>query len=253
MSLAAQWYSRAAGFGYAPAQTNLGYMFENGIHLPRDAPAAAALYRRAADQGFATAQTNLGIMLRFGLGIPRDYAEATRWYLAAAHQGDIDAQTNLALMYANGLGVERDLVEAYAWLTLASTGTGQASEAASEYRERLVERFGNNDVAAGEARMIVLRGDLEDTGVVEHRVEPRETAGFGRLDLTVQRRLAALGYYRGMVDGITGPETRAAVQAFQYKMGKAQDALVTAALLALLDDTLRKQRAAEQPATETGQ
>ena len=257
MSLAAQWYSRAAGFGYAPAQTNLGYMYENGIHLPRDASAAAALYRRAAEQGFAAAQTNLGIMFNFGLGIPRDYASATRWYLAAAHQGDIDAQTNLALMYANGLGVERDLVEAYAWLTLASTGAGQAGEAASEYHERLVERFGDNDVAAGEARMVILRGDLEDAGVVEHRVEPRETAGFGRLDLTVQRRLAALGYYSGIVDGITGPETRAAVQAFQYMMGKAQDGLVTTALLALLDDTLRIRRAAEQlltqPPTETSQ
>lgn len=253
MSLAAQWYSRAAEFGYAPAQTNLGYMYENGIHLPRDAPAAAALYRRAAEQGFAAAQTNLGIMLSFGLGIPRDYAGATRWYMAAAHQGDIDAQTNLALMYANGLGVERDLVEAYAWLTLASTGATQASGAASEYRERLVGRFGDDDVAAGEARMVVLRGELEDAGFVEHRVEPRETAGFGRLDLTVQRRLAALGYYGGMVDGITGPETRAAVLAFQYKVGKAQDGLVTAALLALLDDTLRNQRAAEQPATETSQ
>ncbi len=257
MGLAAQWYGRAAGSGYAPAQTNLGYMYENGIHLPRDVSAAVALYRRAAQQGFAAAQTNLGILLSFGLGIPRDYADATRWYLAAAHQGDTDAQTNLALMYANGLGVERDLVEAYAWLTLASTGTGQVSEAAGEYRERLVERFGDDDLAAGEARMVVLRGELEDAGVVEQRVEPRETAGFGRLDLTVQRRLAALGYYDGLVDGITGSATRAAVRAFQYKMGKAQDGLVTTALLTLLDDTLRIRRAAEQlliqPATETSQ
>ena len=251
MGLAAEWYYRAAGSGYAPAQTNLGYMYENGIYLPQDAPKAVALYLRAAEQGFAAAQTNLGIMLSFGLGIPRDYSGAARWYLAAALQGDIDAQTNLALMYANGLGVERDLVEAYAWLTLATTGAGQAGETAGEYRQHLVERFGDDDVAAGEARMVVLRDELAARGIAEHRVEPRETAGFGRLDLTVQRRLAALGYYGAIIDGITGPETRGAIRAFQFSVGSAQDGLVSTALLTRLDDALRVQRAAPQPASPT--
>ena len=81
----AAWYERAAGSGYAPAQTNLGYMYENGIHLPQDAPTAAALYLRAAEQGFAAAQTNLGIMLSFGLGVPRDYL---RYRLAKTKESD---------------------------------------------------------------------------------------------------------------------------------------------------------------------
>ncbi|MFP6744291.1 MAG: SEL1-like repeat protein [Alphaproteobacteria bacterium] len=253
MGLAAAWYERAAGSGYAPAQTNLGYMYENGIHLPQDAPTAAALYLRAAEQGFAAAQTNLGIMLSFGLGVPRDYTGATRWYLAAARQGDIDAQTNIALMYANGLGVERDQVEAYAWLTLATAGAGQAGETAAKYRERLVERFGDDDVAAGDSRMVALRGELTAAGIVENRVEPRETAGFGQLDLTIQRRLAALGYYLAIVDGITGPETRAAIRAYQFSVGSPQDGLVSTALLARLDDTLRDEPAANPPVTETRQ
>lgn len=251
MGLAAAWYQRAAGSGYAPAQTNLGYMYENGIHLPQDAAMAVALYLRAAGQGFAAAQTNLGIMLSFGLGVPRDYTGATRWYLAAARQGDVDAQTNLALMYANGLGVERDLVEAYAWLTLAMAGAGQAGETAAEYRERLVEWLGDGDVEAGESRMVALRDELAAAGIVEHRVEPRETAGFGQFDLTIQRRLAALGYYLGIVDGITGPETRAAIRAFQFSVGGAQDGLVTTALLARLDETLRDQRAANPPTPQS--
>ena len=244
MALAVQWYGRAADAGYAPAQTNLGYMYENGIHLPRDSEEAVALYRRAADRGFAAAQTNLGIMLSFGLGVKRDYAEATRWYRAAAVQGDLDAQTNLALMFANGLGVERDLVEAYAWLTLAAAGESQAAKSAIDYRTRLGERMSDAETAAGEARVTTLRAKLTAAGTVERRTEPRETAGFGRLDLTIQRRLAALGHYRGAVDGIVGPETRAAIRAFQKGAGLAVDGHATAELLARLDETLLERRAA---------
>ena len=244
MALAVQWYGRAADAGYAPAQTNLGYMYENGIHLPRDSERAVALYRRAADQGFAAAQTNLGIMLSFGLGVQRDYAEATRWYRAAAVQGDIDAQTNLALMFANGLGIDRDLVEAYAWLTLAAAGESQAAGTAIEYRTRLGERMSDAETAAGEARVTALGAELTTTAAVERRAAPRETTGFGRLDLTIQRRLAALGHYQGAVDGIVGPMTRAAIRAFQKGAGLAVDGHATVELLARLDDTLLERRAA---------
>jgi len=44
--------------------------------------------------------------------------------------------------------------------------------------------------------------------------------------LDTQRRLQALGYYHGRIDGIAGPETVAAVRAFQRDWGIEDDGLV---------------------------
>ena len=61
-----------------------------------------------AEQGYAPAQYNLGIMYDNGYGVPQDYAEAMKWYRLAAEQGHTDAQYNLGLMYDNGRGVPQD-------------------------------------------------------------------------------------------------------------------------------------------------
>jgi hypothetical protein len=34
----------------------------------------------------------------------------------------------------------------------------------------------------------------------------------------VQRRLGQLGYYRGVIDGVIGPQTRGAIAAFEAEM-----------------------------------
>ena len=235
MDLAVEWYGLAADAGFAPAQTNLGHMYENGIHLARDMDAAEGWYRRAAEQGFATAQTNLGIILSFGISGNRDYNQAFRWFLAAALQGDIDAQTNLSLMFANGLGVERNIVEAYAWLTVAMDGPPDAAETARAYRMRLMKRFVADEAANGESRAAVLRGELSKVKSIISLVQPRETAGFGMLVLTIQRRLATLGHYVSIVDGIIGPASREAIRAFQEAAGLKIDGRATQTLITALD------------------
>ena len=238
MDLAVEWYGLAADAGFAPAQTNLGHMYENGIHLDRDIDAAKDWYRRAAEQGFATAQTNLGILLSFGVSANRDYNEAFRWFLAAALQGDTDAQTNLALMFANGLGVERNIVEAYAWLIVAMDGPPHAAETARAYRDRLIKRFVADEAANGETRAGALRGELSKVKSIISLAQPRETAGFGMLILTIQRRLATLGHYVSIVDGIIGPASREAIRAFQKAAGLKIDGRATQTLVAALDDAV---------------
>ena len=47
----------------------------------------------------------------------------------------------------------------------------------------------------------------------------------------VQRRLAELGFYHGVVDGVMGPRTRAAITAFEDTHGMGVDGTITAALL----------------------
>ena len=53
----------------------------------------------------------------------------------------------------------------------------------------------------------------------------------------VQRRLGELGYYRGVVDGVMGPQTRGAIAAYESSHGLAVDGTINAPLLDRLDLT----------------
>jgi len=48
---------------------------------------------------------------------------------------------------------------------------------------------------------------------------------------SVQRRLGQLGYYRGVVDGVVGPQTRGAIAAFENRNGLVVDARISRPLL----------------------
>jgi hypothetical protein len=48
---------------------------------------------------------------------------------------------------------------------------------------------------------------------------------------SVQRRLGQLGYYRGVVDGVVGPQTRGAIAAFENRNGLGVDARISRPLL----------------------
>ena len=47
----------------------------------------------------------------------------------------------------------------------------------------------------------------------------------------VQQRLGRLGYYRGALDGVIGPQTRAAIAAFESRNGLAVDGTISGPLL----------------------
>jgi hypothetical protein len=53
----------------------------------------------------------------------------------------------------------------------------------------------------------------------------------GSMVAAVQRRLGQLGYYRGVVDGAIGPQTRGAIAAFQSRNGLAVDGTISRPLL----------------------
>ena len=105
--------------------------------MPQDNAEAVRWYRLAAGQGDASAQSNLGFMYQEGRGVPQDNAEAVRWYRLAAGQGHAMAQHNLAASYAVGAGVPQDPVLAHMWFIISSsTGNGSAVEP-----RQLLERF----------------------------------------------------------------------------------------------------------------
>ena len=70
--------------GDAPAQTNVGEIFEKGLGVPPDYAAAAEWYRRAAERGYSRAAISLGNLFENGLGVPKDSTQALNWYRRAA-------------------------------------------------------------------------------------------------------------------------------------------------------------------------
>lgn len=65
-----------------------------------------------AEAGDVTSQSNLGFMYHDGLGVRRDHAEAAKWFRMAAEKGGLDAQYYMGEMALGGVGVKADPVEA---------------------------------------------------------------------------------------------------------------------------------------------
>ena len=178
----------AASQNYAPAQTALGTIYEQGILATQDVSQTILLYRKAADQGDWIAQFSLGRIYFLGLGTakdttaakkwftqaagagdsgsafflgllndhdlgnPPDYGDAARWYRFAAERGNPFAQERLARLLLEGRGVKQDRQEGYAWLLVA------------------VE-FGNRQV---QAKLDSMEGDLGKSGADAARKQALE-------------------------------------------------------------------------------
>jgi tetratricopeptide (TPR) repeat protein len=121
-------YRKAAASGYAPAQTNLAYMYQDGEGVEKDDRHAFILFHEAAEQGYAPAEDALGFMYDHGRGVSKDVAQAFGWYRKAAEQEDTHAQTVIGLMYQDGDGIDQDSKKALYWLgRAAALGDATAS------------------------------------------------------------------------------------------------------------------------------
>ena len=105
--------------GDAQAQMAMGYRYDTGAGVPKDASEALGWYRRAADQGEVTAQSNIGVAYHYGRGVAVDLVEAKRWYLKAADQKFPQALHNLGLICAKGARPQ-DQDEAMSWFISAA-------------------------------------------------------------------------------------------------------------------------------------
>lgn len=83
------WYRKSAGQGYAPAQNNLGSMYQYGYGVERNYDEAVRLFRLSAEQGSAQgSMSHLGFMYENGKGAAKNLDEARKLYEQAAAQGD---------------------------------------------------------------------------------------------------------------------------------------------------------------------
>jgi TonB family protein len=86
----------AAGEGIPWAQSDLADYFVDGLLFAQDLSKAAFWYRKAADQGYAPAQTNLGWLSFDGYDeVAPNRAVAVHWFREAAAQGNPAAVRNL--------------------------------------------------------------------------------------------------------------------------------------------------------------
>jgi TPR repeat protein len=112
--------SKGADAGDSSAQTNLGYMYDQGLGCPRSPSNAALWYRKAADAGDPLGENNLADLYLRGEGVAQNDAEAFRLFQKAALQGQTGARIKLGYMYAEGRGTQQDRQTAYAWISAAS-------------------------------------------------------------------------------------------------------------------------------------
>ncbi len=136
-----------ASQGHAQAQYTLGYMYANGLGVPKRPAVAARWYHLAAQQGHVKAQVNLGALYHFGQGVERNDAEALMWYRRAAEQGSAKGQYMLGVMYEKGFGVARDYVRAHMWYDLAAA---QNLGIAGEERNMVAKKMSFAQVAKAE-------------------------------------------------------------------------------------------------------
>ena len=124
-------YRDAASRGHAPAQNELGKIYQFGLlGIDQDSKQALQWYLKAASpdlngadpgkKGYALAQNNIGKMCLVGDGVRKDSKEAFKWFKMAAAQDNAESQFHLGLLYYNGEGVNQDVKEAFKWYQMAA-------------------------------------------------------------------------------------------------------------------------------------
>ena len=95
--------------------------FKEGVEAYKRGDYATALkeFHPLANRGNAPAQFNLGVMYDNGQGVPQDYREASKWYRKAANQRNAFAQNNLGFKYSKGHGVSQDYVSEHMWFNIS--------------------------------------------------------------------------------------------------------------------------------------
>lgn len=156
--VAAKLYVALAKQGEVSAQTNLGWMYNNGKGVTKDIKEAIKWYRLAADQGNPVAQNSLGSVY---LDEVQDKQEAVKWYLRSAAQGNTDAQKNLERVNNVGESPSQKKRRIAVWYRLLGVlavlvGIALAVKVIRKKRTlRLVVEGGENSIAMSGSESIV--------------------------------------------------------------------------------------------------
>lgn len=239
MTVAVQWYEKAAEQNLAPAQYRLASFYEKGIGVAKDVVKARRFYEQAASQGNASAMHNLAVLNAMGADGKSDNIAAARWFQRAAELGVRDSQFNLGILAAKGVGMEQNLQEAYKWFALvAKAGDKDAADKRDEIAKALRPEQLETARAATELwRVKELNAQANTVEIPESWGESQSTTA--SIDMraavrNIQQILNAQGFNAGSEDGMMGQKTKTAIAAFQKANGMAATGEVDEALVRAL-------------------
>lgn len=223
---------RAALKGAAPAQYDLGKLYEQGLGVDQDMIEARNLISKAAEAGHVGAMYDLALFMAEGEGGPVDEAGAVEWFSKAADHGFLDAQYNLGVMYAEGIGAQQDLAEALYWFELA---TRKGDSAAALEVRNLTGRLPPETV-----REVMEAADvwseLPSIALANGRFGAQRWNTGNPLQVqAVQTALSRLGYLSSQPDGVIGPQTANAIREYQRSEGLPVTGTVTPELIERLN------------------
>lgn len=112
------YYLKAAERGDREAQSEIGFMYANGVVVPKDLEESLIWFRKSAQQGYAPAQHNLGDIYEGDRGYAADLVEARKWYLKAAGQNFVPSMACLAVCFYQGKGGPVDQAESLKYYKL---------------------------------------------------------------------------------------------------------------------------------------
>ena len=181
MDTAIQWYETAAQNGYQTANSQLGYIYSNGIGVDTNYAKAIEYYQIAADHGNKFALSNLGEMYEKGLGVSADLNTALEYVLRSAEADHPRARAILCRLYYEG--ELRNVVEASAWCS-KSANEGNANSTFLAAQLMIQAEIDPEDVEAmlikaierGSSKAMVTLGFMHEIGDgVEENLETAAT------------------------------------------------------------------------------
>ena len=116
---AADYWKLLADQGNAVGQYVLGVLLGNKGNK-EDKPEVRRLYQLSALQGHQQAQSNLAFMYENGIGGDMSKEEAFKWYKVAADQNNAEAQYRVGHYYLTGKGVNVNYEEAFKYFKMSS-------------------------------------------------------------------------------------------------------------------------------------
>lgn len=133
-------------------------LYQEGLGC-QDAAQKVQLFQQAANLGHLDAMLHLGFAYEYGNGISKNAYEAVKWFRKAAEQGNAGAQDRMAYCYDKGFGVERDLDKAIEWCQRAKN---QNFPDAARHLRRLEEKKHQEtpDISGNKPEFEILNGAL---------------------------------------------------------------------------------------------
>src|SRR4030095_16252684 len=112
-----------ANNGDVVAQFSLGSLLYSGSE---ETAQAVEWFRKAATRNYAPAEFQMGQLYDFGFGVPKNEKRALEGYVRAAQHGSAPAARAVGEFYRRGRGVRADTVRAFRWYRQAARGAGRA-------------------------------------------------------------------------------------------------------------------------------